>query len=92
MDYIKIFDKLLSKIAPLSFIVFTFFYSVLRIPFFDEAYAYIISNLKVSEILYLARIEGHPVLWYFLLKITDFNIYPYSMLILNWLIFSCAII
>ena len=92
MNYLKIFDKALFKIAPLCFIVLTFFYSILRTPFFDEAYAYIISNLRISEILYLARIEGHPVLWYFLLKITDFNIYPNSMMILNWVIVSILII
>ena len=92
MNYLKIFDKLISKIAPLAFIILTFFYSVFRIPFFDEAYSYIISNLKISEIFYLTRIEGHPILWYLILKLTDFNFYPYTMLIINWAIVSILII
>ena len=92
MDYLKIFDKTLAKVAPIFFIVISFFYSFFRIPFFDEAYAYIISNLKIGEIFYLTRIEGHPILWYLLLKITDFNFYPYTMLVLNWFIVSVMIL
>ncbi len=92
MNYLKTVDKVLPRIAPFAFIVLTLLYSILRVPFFDEAYAYIISGLKVSEIFYLARIEGHPVLWYLMLKLTDFDIYPYSMLILNWIIAAILIL
>ncbi len=93
MNYLlKTFNKLLPKIAPICFIVITFFCTIFRIPFFDEAYAYTISNLPILDILHLTRIEGHPILWYLLLKLFDFDLYPYTMLILNWIIASLLII
>lgn len=94
MNALKKTEEILSKILPLLFIILTFFCAIKRIPFFDEAYAYTISQLKLSEIFFLSHIEGHPVLWYLMLKLTSINInfYPYNILILNWIISSVLII
>ena len=55
-------------------------------PFWDETHAFEIARLKLNEILYITRIEGHTALWYLILKpFSNLNLYPYSMLIINWL-------
>jgi hypothetical protein len=59
---------------------------LVRVPFWDETHAFTISRLNLSEIFYLTRIEGHPIIWYLILK--PFNspkLYPWSMLIINWI-------
>lgn len=94
MKFLEVFDKKIEIIAPLAFIILTFFYSISRTPFFDEAYAYLISNLSIGEIFQLLKIEGHPILWYLILKLTTINtsFYPYNMLIANWIISAFLII
>ena len=94
MKFLEVFNKKIGIITPIIFIILTFFYSILRTPFFDEAYAYLISNLSLGEIFHLTRIEGHPVLWYLILKLTTINqnLYPYNILITNWIISSVLIV
>ena len=92
MTFWRLFDKNIAKIAPVAFIVLTLVFSFLRIPFYDEAHAYIISQFDLSEIFYLTRIEGHPILWYLILKpFNNINFYPYSLTLINW-VFSSVMI
>ena len=60
-----------------------------KTPFYDEAHSYMISQLSLSEIFNLTKIEGHPALWYLLNKIFCPNLsnYPYNILLLNWIIY-----
>ena len=94
MGLVGLLNKKISKIAPIAFTVLTLFYSILRVPFFDEAYAYLISNLSIGEIFQLTRIEGHPMVWYLILKLTTINnnFYPYNILLTNWVISSILIV
>ena len=86
MKFLEIFNKKIELIAPIAYILLTLFYSISRTPFFDEAYAYLISNLQIGDIFQLTRIEGHPILWFLLLKpFNNLNFYPYSMYIINWI-------
>ena len=90
---IKNLDKYIAKFAPIIFIVLTLLISLIRTPFYDETHAQIISQLKLSEIFYLSRIEGHPILWYLILKPFNLlNLYPYPMMIINWFFASAMIL
>ena len=93
MSFLKILDKCLGRVSPWAFVLITFFAIVTRIPFSDEAWAFMISRLSFFEIFQITRLEGHPLLWYCLLKPISFNLdlYPYPMLVLNWLISSVLI-
>ena len=87
----KVEEKL--NIAPYFFVVLTFVLMLFRVPFFDEAYAFLISQLPTNEIFELLKVEGHGAIWYLLLKIFSINsnFYPYPMLFLSWLISSVLI-
>ena len=52
-----------------------------------------VSQLSIGEIFHLIPIEGHPFVWYLLLKIfcSNLSLYPYPMLLLSWFIFSVFI-
>ncbi|MBQ9149555.1 hypothetical protein IJX73_01355 [bacterium] len=64
-----------------------------HVPFWDETHAFYISRLKLSEIFYLTKIEGHPILWYLILKpFSALNLYPWSMKIINWLFCIGAVV
>ena len=63
-------NKYLQKYALLIFALITLILIFTREPFFDEIHAYDIAYLKLNEIFYLTRIEGHPVLWYLFLKLS----------------------
>ena len=68
---------------------------LLRSPWFDEAHAWLIAQeLDLFEIIKLMKIEGHTFLWYLVqmpFAKTNF-MYPYSMLLLNWLFCFIAIL
>lgn len=92
MELYKTFNKYISIIAPVAFIVLTFVSCLNRIPFFDETHAFLISQFSLKEIFHLTRIEGHPILWFLILKpLNNINWYPYPMLLINWL-FTCSAI
>ena len=85
-------DVFLEKYIPFLFIALTLLLSLLRTPFYDETHAFVISQLNLSEIFYLSRIEGHPIFWYLLLKpFSNLNFYPYSMMLINWVFASIMI-
>ena len=82
-----------KNIIIIIFAIISFLISVLHTPFWDETHAFDISLRPLSEIFYLTRIEGHPILWYLLLKPINFiKLFPYPMLILNWVFCLFAII
>ncbi len=64
-------------------------------PWYDEAHAWLIAQeLNLFEIIKLMKIEGHTFIWYLCLMPfakTNF-MYPYSMLLLNWLFCFIAIL
>lgn len=76
----------LSKNCILIFAVVSLLIMLNRIPFWDETHAYSISRLLLSEIWFLTRIEGHPILWYLIIKpFSSLDLYPWSMWIINWI-------
>ncbi|MBQ9150444.1 hypothetical protein IJX73_05890 [bacterium] len=92
MEFIKYFNKNIAKIAPVAFVVLTLFISLVKIPFYDETQALIISRLDLSQMFQISRIEGHPILWYLILKpFNSFELYPYPMMIINWIFASATI-
>ena len=94
MELINKIDKLVGKLAPVAFILITFLYVLFRVPFFDEAHAYIISQFPLNEIFQLTRIEGHSALWFLILKVVTIknSFYPYSMLFFNWICSSVLVL
>ena len=82
----------LSRNCVLIFAFITLLIILFHTPFWDETHAFSIARLKLSEIFYLTRIEGHTFLWYLILKpFSSLNLYPYSMLFLNWIFCVLAI-
>lgn len=78
-------NNYLSKYCIIIFAIITLLIIICHIPFWDETHAFNISRLKLNEIFYITRIEGHTFLWYLILKIFPINSYPYSMSLINWL-------
>ena len=79
-------NNFLSRYCIFIFAVITFLIMFIHVPFWDETHAFEIARLKISEIFYLTRIEGHPILWYLIIKpFSNLKLYPYSMYIINWL-------
>ena len=64
-------------------------------PWYDEAHAWTIArDLNLIEVIKYMKIEGHTFIWYLLLMPfakTNF-MYPYSMLLLNWLFCFIAVL
>ena len=90
MDKIKIF---FNKYSLLIFGLITIFIMLFRIPFWDETHAFNISCLKLKEIFYLTRIEGHGIFWYLILKpFNNVKFYPYSMFLINWIFCILALL
>ncbi len=85
-----LYNCIKKKLNILIFFVFailTFFVAINRTPFFDEAHSFFISGLNFKEILYLTRVEGHPILWYLILKpFSCAKFYPYPMLAISYCI------
>ena len=61
-------NNYLTKYTIFIFAVITLIIMLNRTPFWDETHAFEIARLKLSEIFYLTRIEGHGALWYLILK------------------------
>ena len=87
MNTLKIkIENFLSKYCIYIFAIITLLIFLSHTPFWDETHAFEIARLKLSQIFYLTRIEGHPILWYLILKpFSSLKLYPYSMWIINWL-------
>ena len=79
-------NNYLSKNCIFIFAIVTFLIMLNRVPFWDETHAFSIARLKLEEIFYITRIEGHTALWYLIIKpFSSLNLYPWSMWIINWL-------
>ena len=63
-------------------------------PWFDEAHAYTIAEqLSFFEIIKYVKDEGHFFIWQLLLyPFAKLHLYPYPMLLLNWLFCTAALI
>ena len=61
-------ENFLSKYCIYIFAIITLIMTLNHTPFWDETHAFEIARLKLSQIFYLTRIEGHPILWYLILK------------------------
>ena len=88
-------EKTNAKINHIIFIIFmliTLIISIYHEPWRDEAQSYILSQLNIGDLLNQLKIEGHPILWYLILKI--FHLPYQSIWILPWTIslISAAII
>ncbi len=82
-----------KNIVIILFAIISLLISVFHTPFWDETHAFDISLRPLSEIFYLTRVEGHPILWFLLLKPINFiKLFPYPMLVLNWVFCLFAII
>jgi len=94
MGLVKLFNKKTNIFIPIILIIICFFMTINRIPFYDEARAFVFSSFSINELWQITRIEGHPLAWYFILKSINknINLYPYSILLLNWLFSSFLII
>jgi len=86
-------NNYLSKYCIFIFAIITLAITLLHTPFWDETHAFEIARLKLSEIFYLAKVEGHTIFWYLILKpFSNLKFYPYSMYLINWLFCLSAVI
>lgn len=82
----------LTYFFPVLYAVLTLIIALNKVPFWDETHAFEIAGFKFSQIFYLTRIEGHTLLWYLILKpFSSLNLYPYSMIIINWVFAVAAV-
>ena len=78
-------NNYLTKNCVLIFAIITLLMILNHTPFWDETHAFSIARLKLSEIFYITRIEGHTAFWYLILKpFSSLDLYPWSMFIINW--------
>ena len=81
----KYIEKYLNKWGLFIFAIITFLIMLNRVPFWDETHAFNIARLNLSQIFFLTRIEGHPILWFLIVKpFSSYNLYPWSIWLLNW--------
>lgn len=86
---IKVVNKsILPVICLVIFVLITFPYMITHIPHCDESQNYMASYfMNFSNFYDISQSHGHPILWWLiLLPFAKFNIlYPYPMLIINYL-------
>ena len=73
---------------------FAFYLNWQTPPNLDEARAYVIAqNLSLFEIFSISKTEGHPFLWYYILKpITKLHyFYPYNLYAINIILYIIAL-
>ena len=73
---------------------FAFYLNCQTPPNLDEARAYVIAqNLSLFEVFSISKTEGHPFLWYYILKpITKLHyFYPYNLYSINIIIYIIAL-
>lgn len=86
-----------NKFAIISLIfycVITLYRLFTHTPWFDEAHAYTIAEqLSFFEMVNYVKNEGHFFLWQMILfPFAKLHLYPYPMLIINWIFCTLAII
>ena len=88
-------DKIIKYTALLLFGILTFCLMLKRVPFWDEAHAWLIAkNLNFFELFQIEKYDGHLFIWHSLLMPFAHNnlMYPYPMYFLNWLFCMAALI
>ena len=76
-----------NKLKNIIFVLFSLISLIITInhePWRDEAQNYLLSRLNIIELFNQLKVEGHPIVWYLVLKIT--NLTYESMWILPWII------
>ncbi len=94
-DIPKHLDTIILLICITAFIIITIYKLLHHIPWRDEAHAYNIARyLSVKEIFGVIGTEGHPFVWFLILKpFAKLHLwYPYPMQIINYLFFLSALI
>ena len=92
MGFFKIANEKIYHLSIIIFILFSLINVFLRTPFYDEVHAYLISFFNFKEILEMAKVEGHPILWYLILKpFNNMSLFPFSISFINF-IFSTILI
>ncbi len=87
-------NKVIMVLSLFVFIVITIYRLLHHTPWYDEAQAWNIARyLDLSEIMSIVKTEGHPFLWYFILKpFAVHNLfYPYSLQFINYSFFLAAL-
>lgn len=73
----------------------TFFLMFNHNPWYDEAHAWMLAKfMNFDNWVQILKEEGHPILWFLVIKPFTYikNIYPYPMLIANWVFCFLALI
>lgn len=91
-EFIK--NNKLATCSMLLYAIITLARLFTHTPWFDEAHAYTIAEqLNFIDIIKYVKNEGHFFLWQtLLLPFAKLHLYPYPMLILNWLFCTLALI
>ena len=79
-------NKKYEKIIPLIYLILCLIIAFLRVPFWDEARAWLIAqNCNLFEFLDMMKLECHLFIWYLIIApFAKLNLfYPYSIYILN---------
>lgn len=95
INYMK--SNKVFSICMLLYIIITFPLMFNHTPWFDEAHAWILAKfINFSNWSDIVKSEGHPVVWYLMLtpfaKTNLQNLYPYPMLVINYLFCLTAIV
>lgn len=91
-EFIK--NNKLATCSMLLYAIITLARLFTHTPWFDEAHAYTIAEqLNFIDIIKYVKNEGHFFVWQtLLLPFAKLHLYPYPMLILNWLFCTLALI
>ena len=84
-------DTILNVLIFILFAVLTFVVGIHHEPWADEAQAWLIArNCTIPEmILNVLKYEGHPILWFAILRVLNFIHYPYKFFFIVPWIASC---
>lgn len=86
LEYCK--GNVLEILCILIWVLITFPSMLNHAPWFDEAHAWTIAKyINLTNWFEIAKVEGHTIIWWLLLKPFAKNdiAYPYSMSIINWI-------
>ena len=91
-EFVK--NNKLATCSMLLYAIITLIRLFMHTPWFDEAHAYTIAEqLNFVDIIKYVKNEGHFFIWQTLLfPFAKLHLYPYPMLILNWLFCTLALI
>ena len=91
----NIVKNIIMYVSIAFFIVITMINLFHHVPWFDEFHAWDYSQkMNIHNVYSIIKTEGHFIIWYLILMpFAKFNLYyPYSMSLINWIIFFIAIL